>query len=179
MSNYILSERLMIRQWRQSDHDALLAIADQLYVNQWLPDWYGWDRWGHDWIDRVNRHYQTDDPMKEFLGYAITLKSGTVIGYIGISSFEDREPGIGYFIDEHYSNQGYITEALIAFTNHVFEKYGYTHIIATVQPANFSSNAVLKKAEFKLISTIEILDDGQTEVLPFHYYRLDNPNARN
>jgi len=174
----IETPRLILRQWRRSDYKALLAIADQPFVNRWLPDWRGFDQWGHDWIKRVNRHYRIDDPMNKFIQYAVTLKSGQVIGSIGVGPFEGKELGVGYFMDENFSNQGYMTEALTAFTAHIFEKYNVDHLVATVQPNNLASNAVARKAGFQYVSTIEMLDNGQTEMLPFHYYRLEDHHAQ-
>jgi ribosomal-protein-alanine N-acetyltransferase len=176
MNILLETTRLVLREWEKSDYEALLAIANQPYVHGWLPDWYGWDRWGHDWIDKVNKHYQIDNPTTNFISWAIVFKeTNTVIGQISIGNFENKEIGIGYFIDENYCNHGYTTEAAGDLIQHVFRKYCYDHIIATVQPLNHSSNAVIMKLSFQFVSTIEILDDGQVEVLPFNYYRLNNP----
>lgn len=175
----LITERLILREWEQSDYEELLAITNQPYVHSWLPDWYGWDRWGHDWISKVNKHYHINNPMTNFISWAIVLKgTNTAIGQINIGPFQNKEIGIGYFIDERYCNHGYMTEAASTLIRHTFQKYRYEHIIATVQPLNYSSNAVIKKLGFQFVSTIEILDDGQSEVLPFNYYRLNNPNIK-
>jgi len=179
MNILLETERLVLRDWEDTDYEELLAITNQPYVHSWLPDWYGWDRWGHDWISKVNRHYKIDNPMTNFISWAIVLKAtNTVIGQINIGPFQNKEIGIGYFIDEKYSNHGYMTEAANALIVHVLAKYRYDHMIATAQPLNHSSNAVIKKLGFQFVSTIEFLGDGQPEVLPFNYYRLDNPDIK-
>lgn len=170
------SKRLIIRQWEVTDSDVLVEIANQKYVNGWLPDWLNCREWVTPWIQMVNSHYAIDNPITDFLSWAVVLsESGQVIGQINIGSdsFEGKEVGIGYFIDEHYCNRGYATEAAAALIEHTFQKYGFDYLAATVQPHNYSSIAVVEKVGFRFIKKIERKDNGQSEALPFNYYRLD------
>lgn len=175
--NLLQTQRLILRGWEMSDTQALIKIADQEYVNNWLPDWLNSTEWVDKWIPMVQQHYVIDNPMTNFLSWAVTLAdSGLVVGQINIGSntFHGKEIGIGYFIDENYSGRGYTTEATINLIKYVFERYEYDHIAATVQPKNYASIVVVEKAGFQYIKTIEIQDNGQTEVLLFRYYRLKN-----
>lgn len=171
------TKRLTLRQWEAADANALISIANQPYVNSWLPDWRNSKAWVKPWIEKVQRHYVIDNPMTNFLSWAIELtESGQIIGQINIGSdgFDGKEISIGYFIDENHCSCGYTTEASAALINHTFSAYGYDHIMAIVQPANKPSNAVVIKLGFSYISTKEHLADGQTQKLPFNYYRLNN-----
>lgn len=179
MSIVLQTERLVLREWEDADRAALVRIADQPSVNSWLPDWLECEKWAKSWIEGIQRHYLTDDPMKEYLGWALVLKkTNAVIGQINVGPFEEKELGIGYFLDESYCNQGYVTEAAQALIAHVFEKYGYDHIIAMAQPENHASNAVIRKLGYRFIEVIHVKENGQTDVLPFNYYRLDTPYTR-
>ncbi|MBU3187267.1 GNAT family N-acetyltransferase [Clostridium estertheticum] len=62
---------------------------------------------------------------------------------------------------------------------YIFSKFGYEYLITTIQPDNFGSIAVAKKIGFDYIETINIVDDGQIEELPFNYYHLENLNRQN
>lgn len=170
------SKRLTIRQWEVTDSDVLVEIANQRHVNSWLPDWLNCREWVTPWIQMVKRHYTIDNPITNFLSWAVVLfESGQVIGQINIGSdsFEGKEVGIGYFIDEHYCNCGYATEAAATLIEHTFRKYGFDHLAATVQPYNYASIAVVEKMGFEFIKIIEMKANGQSEALPFNYYRLD------
>ena len=179
MNLYIETERLILRQWQISDIKTLINLTGQKHIEHWMPDWREYDKHAKSWIEMVLSHYKSNNPMDKFVSWAITLKKcNKLIGQIAIGCFDklgEKELSIGYWLGMEYTNCGYMTEAVNAVTNFAYKKYGYDHIIATIQPENLPSNAVIKKAGYKLISTINILDDGQTEVLPFHYYRSDNP----
>lgn len=179
MNILLETDYLILREWKDIDYESLVSITDQPYVYSWIPDWQGWSGWGHDWIKEVNTHYQIDNPMTNFMSWAIVLKeTNKIIGQINIGDFEDKEISIGYFIDENFSNHGYTTQAASALIQHAFKKYHYDHIITIAQPANLASNAVIKKLGFQLISVIKSLQDGQTQALPFNYYRINNPSIK-
>ena len=170
------TKRLYIRQWELADSDALAEIANQEHVNRWLPDWLNCREWVIPWIEKVSRHYAIDNPITNFLSWAVVFSDNDrVIGQINIGSdsFEGKEVGIGYFIDENYCNCGYASEAAAVLVEHTFKKYGFDHLAATVQPHNYASIAVVEKVGFRFIKTIMRKDSGQSEALPFNYYRLD------
>ncbi|MDF2927708.1 MAG: acetyltransferase, ribosomal protein N-acetylase [Paenibacillaceae bacterium] len=175
----LYTERLVIRRWEACDAAALIQIANQEHVHSWLPDWRNAEKWVRFWIAKVRNHYDIDNPMTHPVSMAVALKAtDQVIGQINAAGFQNKEIGTGYFIDEHFKNCGYITEAMACFIAYLFDQYPYDHIIATIQPLNESSKSVAAKLGFRYVSTIRMLDDGQTEVLPFDYYRLDHPAYR-
>ena len=170
------TERLILREWEESDEEALIEIAVQDHIRYWLPDWDDCASWALLWIKgTVQLGYKINNPFEHFMTWAITLKdTGTLIGMINIGGdeFENKEVGIGYFIDKRYSNNGYITEAVKNFIKYIFRTYKYDYIVATVQPENFASIAVVKKAGFELIKTIMSFGGGRTVAVPKNYYKL-------
>lgn len=170
----IESERLIIREFNRDDIHELIDISEQPHIQRWLPDWKNACEWVENWIETVKHHYITDDPETDFLAYGVELKqTGRLIGQVGIGGTENGI-AVGYFISQEFTNNGYATEAMKAFIDYIFKKYGYIHLIATVQPDNTASNRVVQKLGFDCESIIEFIDNGQTEILPFNYYHIYN-----
>ena len=171
----IETERLTLREFVPEDASVLISIAKQPHIEHWLPDWAGFHRWAVDWINKARKNYKIDNPQKEFIALAVDVKDKKqMIGQIGIGG-HDNGIGVCYFMSDKFTGKGYTSEAMKAFIEYAFKKYGYDHLIATVQPENAASNRVVQKLGFFYLSTIMMLDNGQTEELPFHFYRLDNP----
>ena len=171
----IKTERLVLRKWELPDAQALAAIVMQPHVQRWLPDWKNFDKRAERWISLVQRHYALCNPMEneQFISWAITFNGG-IIGQIGVGPKLDGLE-IGYFIGEDHQNSGFATEAVKSVVKYAFEVFGFSRVIATVQPENLASNAVVKKAGFTFAKVINIKDDGQTETLSFNYYEILNP----
>ena len=70
---------------------------------------------------------------------------GTVIGKVGIWSFEKQE--IGYMLHRDYWRKGYMAEAMTAIIP-LFWKKGMTNVVADVDPRNESSIKLLEKFGF-------------------------------
>ncbi|MCL2427377.1 MAG: GNAT family N-acetyltransferase [Oscillospiraceae bacterium] len=173
---HLETKRLFVREFIIEDAQAMKNFASDEYITKWLPDWCDCSEWIDDWINMVINHYTVNDPMKNFLAYAVVEKeSNSLIGHIGCGAFEEfeeAEMGLCYVINPAYANRGYTTEALNAFVGHLFDRYCYDYLIATIQPDNIASIIVAKKIGFVFTKSIEIIDNGQTEKLPFNYYRL-------
>ncbi|MCB2298154.1 GNAT family N-acetyltransferase [Clostridium tagluense] len=175
------TKRLLIREYTGVDGNELGGFAGKESITRWLPDWIGAEEWATPWIDgKVMNGYKLNNPMEGILFYAVIEKeSGKIIGNVGIHDFKESEVGVAYFVNEDYKCRGYITEAMQAFVEYIFSKFGYEYLITTIQPDNLGSIAVAKKIGFEYIETINIVDDGQIEELPFNYYHLKNLNKQN
>lgn len=180
MSLKIETEHLILRQWQLSDMEKLILLAGQDHIEYWMPDWQEYHKHAEGWIKMVLRNYEIDNPMENFIGWAVTLKErGELIGFVGIGGFDEageKEISIAYWMDIKYNGYGYMTESAKAVADMAFNRYDYDHIIGAVQPDNHPSRRVLEKTGFKYVKTIEFKDSDQREILPFHYYRMDNPH---
>ena len=110
------TDRLMIRNLKSSDGKffAEMALDGSLKDIGFGTDCYEWmDRW----VVEAKELTDKDDPVTEYLAYAIQLKhSETVIGSVGCSYYEDlNKVGITYFIGAKYRNKGYASEAAKAY----------------------------------------------------------------
>ncbi|MDR3612079.1 MAG: GNAT family protein [Candidatus Obscuribacterales bacterium] len=57
---------------------------------------------------------------------------------------------LGYFIDERFAGQGYMSEGLRLALDHAFSKLGFHRLEANIQPGNTSSIALVKRLGFRL-----------------------------
>ena len=173
------TKRLILREWRHADAPRLIEIAGQEHIEHWLSDWREFDKHAEGWIEWVRSHYIVNNPMEEFISWAVTLgDTELLIGQIGVGSFDalgGQECEIFYFMEAGHCCKGYMAEAVTAVAAHVFGAYGYDHVIATVQPDNLPSCRVVEKCGFHYLKTIEYRAGGNPTALPFRYYRLNRP----
>ena len=136
----IRTERLVLREFRESDYDDLFEYLSQLKDNEFE---------GYPGITYENgkEHLKYRVGSEEF--YAIELKdSGKVIGniYCGNRDFEAKE--VGYIINKNYQRKGYAGEALDAVIKNAFEE-GVHRLFAECDPRNICSWKLLEKVGFE------------------------------
>jgi [ribosomal protein S5]-alanine N-acetyltransferase len=175
MEILIETERLLLRQFTEGDAEALCEVCNQDYILKRMPDWEGAVEQKKTWIRWVVSQYATANKNTARVILAVVLKDRkTFIGMVGIGNKAEvnNEIEIAYFISEQYSNQGYITEAVKALSNWVFQTLQLDYLIAIVELDNVPSQRVLTKCGFTKLATKMILNSGETEEKPFYYYRL-------
>lgn len=72
------------------------------------------------------------------------------VGYMQLCPIEDGCWEIGYHIAKKYTGSGYATEAAKAFLPLITEQAGISEIYGICLAENKASQAVMKKASFKL-----------------------------
>ena len=82
--------------------------------------------------------------------YPVLLKDGTNVGYVQAVPLDDGVWEIGYHIGGAYTNQGYATEAVIAFLPVIMKKLGISEIAGICVAENAASIRVLEKCGFVL-----------------------------
>ena len=172
------TERLILREWEEADAEPLIYITSKEHIAYWLPEWGACMEWALPWIQgTVKEGYRINNPMEHFMTWAIVLhESNKLIGMINIGSdeYENQEVGIGYFLDMDYIDRGYMTEALTAFCDYIFETYKCNHIAAMVQPENAASIAVIQKTGFNYYHDIISESGGMAERVTQKLFRLPN-----
>ena len=108
--------------------------------------------------------------------WGIELKeNGTLIGMIDVVGYEGGVPVIGYCSARKYWNRGYMTEALRAVANELFEN-GFSEIKAEAVEENGASNRVIQKAGFEYVeSRNSPLSLVKPEMVTLNSYRLKKP----
>ena len=140
MMKKIVTERLVLRPFRESDYDDLYEFLSQLRDDEFegYPD-----------ITYENGREQLKARLGSDEFYAVELKESTkVIGniYCGSRGFSARE--VGYIINKHYQRMGYACEALRAVVDHVFCT-GVHRVYAECDPRNEASWRLLESAGFR------------------------------
>lgn len=177
MDIFIETERLILREFKESDAEALCEICNQKYILKWMPDWEGTVEERRRWIRWVEGLYTKANNEKARIMLAVTLKeSNELIGMVGIGNKEevDNEIEIAYFISEEYCNKGYMSEASKAMSQWAFNILDLEYIIAIVEIDNYPSQRIVEKCGFVKHDIKMILNSGETEEKPFCYYRLYN-----
>lgn len=79
--------------------------------------------------------------------YSLVLpETNKVIGKLSFHSwFMDQTYEIGWIMNQEYTNQGYMTEAVEAVLNYGFDTLKLHRVIATCQPENIASKRLCEK----------------------------------
>lgn len=136
----ILTERLVLRPFWETDYDDLYECLSQLRDDEFE---------GYPGITYENgrQHLAYRIGSEEF--YAVELReSGKVIGniYCGNRDFDARE--VGYIINGNYRRRGYALEALAAVIGAAFRS-GAHRVYAECDPRNECSWRLLERAGLK------------------------------
>ncbi len=173
------TDRLILRQWEESDAQPLIQMTAKEHIATWLPEWKSCSEWALPWIKgSAQKGYELQNPMEHFMTWAIVLKeSNQLIGMINVGSdeFGKKEVGTGYFIDGDYENKGYMTEALRALCEWIFRTYHYDHIATMIQTDNAASITVAKKVGFNYIADISSDNGGFDRPVMHQLFRLERP----
>lgn len=151
MTMQLITERLVMRDFRSEDWQAVLAYqSDPLYLRY------------NPWTER------TPEAVREFIQMfldqqraeprikfqlALELKAnGQLIGNCGIRlrSAEACEADIGCELDPHHWGKGYATEAVSAILHLGFAQFGLHRISAHCVADNIGSQRVLEKIGMRL-----------------------------
>lgn len=164
----IETERLGLRELKQSDYDDLYAMFNDPLVMRYYPSM----RDAHqtqEWLDRMTEWYR-----KEGHGlWAVELKeSKEFVGQCGllVQTVDDaREVEIGYLLKAEHWHQGYATEAAVGCREYAFSVLHCPSVISLIRPINGPSRAVAERVGMKIDKTT-MFRTFETLV-----YRIDAP----
>ncbi len=167
----LFTDRLFLRRLRKEDAERIFSCwAHDPAVTEFLT----WKPHGSvedtkavldDWLAQ----YEKPDCFR----YGIEKKSdGQLIGMIDVVGFHHGNPVIGYCLGKRYWGNGYMTEALKAVTDELFE-HGYETIVIEAADENKGSNRVIQKNGFQLAaSRQEKISDYNQRIVRINSYRL-------
>ncbi|KAF3888095.1 MULTISPECIES: GNAT family N-acetyltransferase [Nostocales] len=165
--------RLVVRQLRHSDADALFAVYSDPLVVRWVGDGTPLT---HElcvkWIKISLRNYQT----KGFGASAVVAKSNSqFIGCCGIIYDPQRnEPEIIYGFGKRWWGQGFASEVVRPMLAYGLKQCGLKRILATIAPENLASVRVAIKAGM-VFEREEIEADGSPTLI----YSIDPNTIKN
>ena len=156
-SGNLKSGRIALRRWRESDVDALFALASEPVVGEMAKFPVHADR------AESLRVIHEIFCRSEF--YAVTSSDGdTVLGSIslhpavkGLDVYEAEELIIGYWMGRPYWGKGFMTEAVKALCERCRSSgmFRCRRIIGYTNRENAGSRRVMEKAGFRLLETMD------------------------
>ena len=155
MTTVILSDRLRLRGWRDSDRDAFAALNADPEVARDLGG--PLDRAESDAkLDRYVAAFEHDgfcrwlveDPNEQFLGYAgiMPSRSGHPLG---------RHFDIGWRLVRSAWGHGYATEAAKASLRDAFERVHLQEVLAYTSADNVRSQAVIRRLDMQRAASLD------------------------
>ncbi len=167
---HIETERLILREFRLEDDEALLALDSDPEVHRYLGN-----NTIHD-IETIRRmilqvqvQYETNG-----IGRWIIIEKATnnVVGWTGLKyetllfDQQNKYYDLGYRLLRKYWGKGFATESAIASLEYGFKKMQLDEISALAHIQNTDSNKVLRKVGMQLIKQFDV-GTG-----PLYYYRI-------
>jgi len=142
----LLTGRLILRHWRESDREPFARLNADPQVMQFLPRLLLPEE-SDAAAKRIEDHFRRHG----FGLYAVELReSGVFIGFIGLSipAFKARFSPcieIGWRLAAEYWGQGLATEGARAVTRHAFGELSLEEIVSFTVPSNIRSRRVMEK----------------------------------
>ena len=140
-------DRCVLRRWRAADIGPLVRHANNINVSRYLRD-----RFPYPYTRKDARAFLAmAGGDADHTRLAIDV-DGEAVGGIGASVGSDIErfsAEVGYWLGESYWGRGIATEALVLFSEHVFERLNLLRLFAVAAAANVASARVLAKAGYQ------------------------------
>ena len=156
----ILTDRLLMRRWRDADRDPFAALNGDPETLKFFPATL--DRAASDaLVDRIEERFE----QQGFGLWALEVtQTGEFIGFTGLSPLPDGVPGaggmeVGWRLVKHAWHQGYATEAARAALTVAFDGAGLAEVWSMTAVLNEPSQAVMRRI-------------GLTEVARFDHPRV-------
>ncbi len=146
-----VEDGLDLRQVTMDDAVELFAAVDanREYLRQWLP-----------WLDRTNN---VDDEtsfiastLEEYgrgdgVLYGVRLEDN-LIGTISLNWIDwgNRGCGVGYWLSEDQTGNGYVTKSCIRLMEHCFDDLGLHRFVLEAATDNFPSRAIAENLGMRL-----------------------------
>lgn len=149
----IETERLILKAMKEKDARALLSTVGDSETAWWSDD-YIYD------LDETIEFIEFNNLGIDTLLYGVFRKeSDDVIGYVQIKlspitgKIDVRE--LGYAMSKEYRRRGYMSEAVNAVCNHLFQNEYIKRITLEILPDNLPSLGVARKCGFSFVEEPE------------------------
>jgi RimJ/RimL family protein N-acetyltransferase len=142
----ILTTRLELREFRQSDWKAVQGYASDSEVVRYMEWGPNTEKDSQDFIKR-SIAYKRERPRKNFDLAVVLRRDGTLIGGCGIYLTDpaNREGYIGYVFNRKFWGRGYATETARALVEFGFHKLNLHRIFSWCDSENLASARVMEK----------------------------------
>ena len=146
MAERLTTERLILRQWQESDHEPFAAMSADPEVMRYFPAPLSRDE-SDALIGRVRTKI---DEQGWGLWACERREDGQFIGFVGLWPVPDGLPGgvdieVGWRLAEAYWGHGYATEAGAESLRFAFENLAQEQVVSFTAIINKPSSAVMRR----------------------------------
>ncbi|HWD83402.1 MAG TPA: GNAT family N-acetyltransferase [Kribbella sp.] len=143
--NELLTDRLVLRGWRDSDLEPWAAMNADPEVREHLGDLLTREQ-----SDASVASFRAEFEQRGYGWWAVELRAtGEFIGFAGLDPVDDEMPftgvEIGWRLARSAWGKGYATEAALAGLDFGFETLGLHEILAVTTATNLRSQAVMRR----------------------------------
>jgi len=166
------TERLVLREWKPEDAEALFALVGDADVMRYVDTGRPWEfERARGWIEKLNVSYRT----RGYSRWAVAEREGgRVVGSSGFVPLPwSGEIDYGYMLRRDCWGRGYATEIGRAALRHGFERLGFKEVVASIAPENDASRRVLLKLGFVYRGNEMLPGEGEESEI----YVAANPSA--
>ncbi len=165
----VTTERLVMRQWRQSDFEVYADFFSSPETARFVGGEMSRDKaWRA--MATMAGHWM----LKGFGVWAVEQKSAPgLVGAIGLWEPEGwPELEVGYWLTPQAHGKGYATEAAVRARDYAYAELGAKTLVSYIDPDNLPSRRVAERMGAQHEKTITLLDHG-----PHCVYRHLSPEA--
>ena len=94
---------------------------------------------------------RSPDGSQQWLNWVVRTSDGDVAGYVQATVRPDREAEIAYMLGQLFWRHGYAAAACTLMLAELRDGYGVRHVVATLDPQNAASLALLRKLGFQFL----------------------------
>ena len=138
----VLGEGLILREWTEADLPALVELFNNVEAARWTPLAAPFD------LRAAERYLDSGQADPGRLHLAITTDGRRPLGEV-LLSLEFQS--IGVAIAPAFRGQGLALRALNLITAYAHETLGLVRLIAEIEPGNAASQAVARRAGYRLL----------------------------
>ena len=139
------TERLLIREFKPSDHDSIHEYAGNPEVLKYMPFEPNTPEQSKGFLEQAMSK-QYNENRTDFELAIVLKKENKLIGGCRINKETNIQAHIGYMINQEYWGFGYATEVAKALVAYGFSELDVHRVYATCVPDNVASLRVLEKA---------------------------------
>ena len=139
------TERLLIREFQKSDHEAVFEYSGDQEVVRYMPFGPNTREQAQGFLDRVMQN-QYEENRVNYEMAVILKETNKLIGGCRINKVDKIKAHIGYIFNKKYWGKGYATEVAKALVDFGFKELDVHRVYATCDPDNIASKRVLEKA---------------------------------
>lgn len=168
------TSRLIVRDFREEDADALYAIKNDPQVTEYCPDFLEVHVQAEDIIKFIREfsRIEAEGNTCTWRCYAIEDKeTHTVMGCLSFGKNEMlHEYELGWMMIGEYTGKGYPSEAAAAFAEYFCEKYSVEYLIVVMDVDNPASYRTAEKSGFRLFEKRTVYDYYYNRYCDDYYY---------